>query len=184
MGASGTHRGYAHYAALKSEWAAQMSGGRVSPVTLPRLSRQAFVMFCEWLTSDADRSRSFSTIVRSVGGLAVQNGDTDWTGIKGSRLSSRGWRGSGALMRNNTHTRLRGSFVSCSRRQGRAGHTAPAGGGGGGPSQGTDWLFLWMEATGDAEGHAAPLHGDGPQRTVGARAGHRNGLRRRRKKEK
>ena len=79
VGASGTHRGYAHYAALESEWAAQMSGGRVSAVTLPRHSRQAFVMFCEWLTSDADRARSFSTIVRSAGGLAVLNGDTDWT---------------------------------------------------------------------------------------------------------
>ncbi len=83
VGASGTHRGYAHYVAFESEWAAQMSGGRVGAVTLPRHSRQAFVMFFEWLISDADRARSFSTIVRSAGGLEVINGDTDWNLDKG-----------------------------------------------------------------------------------------------------
>ena len=36
VGASGTHRGYAHYVALGSEWGAQLSGGRVGAVTLPR----------------------------------------------------------------------------------------------------------------------------------------------------
>ena len=78
-GKVGTHSGYAEYERLESKWASEVSGGRMSAVTLPRNSKAAFISFIDWLTSDGERARSFATLMRSASGLMVQLKLQDWT---------------------------------------------------------------------------------------------------------
>ena len=78
-GKVGTHSGYAEYERLESKWASEVSGGRMSAVTLPRNSKAAFISFIDWLTSDGEQARSFATLMRSASGLMVQLKLQDWT---------------------------------------------------------------------------------------------------------
>ena len=81
-GALSTAQGREHFVALERRWAREScegKGGSPALVTLPRHSIESFAAFMWWLVTDADRARSFSTIMRTAGAVMAMLELTDWT---------------------------------------------------------------------------------------------------------
>ena len=87
-GAEGTAAGYSDYARLERQWVAHVSGEALADggIVLPRHSEESFISFLGWLATDADRARSFGTIVRAAGGVLERLELTNWT--KTSRVKA------------------------------------------------------------------------------------------------
>ena len=80
-GKEGTAAGYSDYASLERQWVAHVSGEGLSAggVVLPRHSQESFIAFLWWLVTEADRARSFATLVRAAGGVFERLELTNWT---------------------------------------------------------------------------------------------------------
>lgn len=85
-GAEGTASNHSDYTRLERLWVEEMCGGEdgATPgsVVLPRHSEQSYIAFLHWLVRDADRKRSFSTIVRASTGVFAKLELTNWAGTK------------------------------------------------------------------------------------------------------
>ena len=81
-GALSTAQGREHFVALERRWALESFEGKDgSPavVNLPRHNIESFAAFMWWLVTDADRARSFSTIMRTAGSVMTMLELEDWT---------------------------------------------------------------------------------------------------------
>lgn len=82
-GKEGTAAGYSDFARLERQWVQWAGGGgdavEAGSIVLPRHSLESFLSFTTWLVTDADRARSFGTIVRSAAGVLEKLELTNWT---------------------------------------------------------------------------------------------------------
>ena len=74
-------RAYSVWARLEREYA--LSDGRAAAeaggLLLPRHSRETFMEFMEWMTSDAERARSMEQVRLAVRSFLPQTRLTDWS---------------------------------------------------------------------------------------------------------
>ena len=72
-GAEGTAGNHSDYARLERGWIEHVclgeGGATAGTVALPRHSEESYIAFLHWLVRDADRKRSFGTIVRASTGV-------------------------------------------------------------------------------------------------------------------
>ena len=88
-GAVSTAAGRSQFATLERRWVSSMlgpDGGSVAEIKLPRYNIESFLAFLWWLVTDADRARSFATIVRAGGAVMTMLELEDWT--KTSRVKA------------------------------------------------------------------------------------------------
>ena len=81
-GALSTAQGREHFVSLERRWVLEScegKGGSPALVNLPRHSIESFAAFMWWLVTDADRARSFSTIMRTAGAVMTMLELEDWT---------------------------------------------------------------------------------------------------------
>ena len=81
-GAVTTAHGRDQFATLERRWMSEIcegKGGSPALVVLPRHSIESFATFMWWLVTDADRARSFATIMRAAGSVMTMLELTDWT---------------------------------------------------------------------------------------------------------
>ena len=81
-GAVSTAAGRDQYASLERRWVSEMmadaSGGEPL-LKLPRHNIESFLAFLWWLVTDADRARSFATVLRAAGAVMSMLQLNDWT---------------------------------------------------------------------------------------------------------
>ena len=88
-GAVATAQGRDQFANLERRWMSEVcAGGDGSParVILPRHSIESFIIFMWWIVTEADRARSFATIMRAAGSVMSMLELNDWT--KTSRVKA------------------------------------------------------------------------------------------------
>ena len=81
-GAVSTAAGRDQFASLERRWVSEMmaDGADGTPlVKLPRHNIESFLAFMWWLVTDADRARSFATVLRAAGAVMSMLQLTDWT---------------------------------------------------------------------------------------------------------
>ena len=88
-GAVSTAKGRDGFATLERRWVMEACGGEgcsPSAIVLPRHSIESFAAFTWWLVTDADRARSFATLMRTAGAVMTMLELVDWT--KTSRIKA------------------------------------------------------------------------------------------------
>lgn len=81
-GAISTAAGRSQFATLERKWVSSMlgpDGGSAAEIKLPRYNVESFMAFLWWLITDADRARSFGTVVRAGGAVMTMLELEDWT---------------------------------------------------------------------------------------------------------
>ena len=81
-GAVSTASGRDQYASLERRWMNEIlaeGDGKLFAVRLPRHNIESFITFMWWLVTDAERARSFATIMRTAGAVMTMLELTDWT---------------------------------------------------------------------------------------------------------
>ena len=78
-GAISTAAGRSQFVSLERRWVTETVMGTEATVRLPRHSLESFLAFIWWLVTDADRARSFSTIMRAAGAVMSMLELNDWT---------------------------------------------------------------------------------------------------------
>ena len=84
-GAVSTAAGRNQFVSLERKWAMESfakGDGTPAMVKLPRHNIEAFIAWMWWLVTDADRSRSFGTIMRTAGAVMTMLELDDWTKTK------------------------------------------------------------------------------------------------------
>ena len=78
-GAISTAAGRSQFVSLERRWVQEVMTEEDISVRLPRHSMESFLAFVWWLVTDADRARSFATIMRAAGAVMTMLELTDWT---------------------------------------------------------------------------------------------------------
>ena len=81
-GAVSTAAGRNQFTSLERRWAMEslgVGGDERVAVKLPRHNVESFITFMWWLITDADRARSFGTLMRAAGAVMTMLELTDWT---------------------------------------------------------------------------------------------------------